>query len=138
MNGLPKLPRIKKQKEAVFGVQFRKWLKDNPMISCSFELKQTATNSIPFSCFKDEQIAFSENIRSKKGILIRVQGMNGEPDYVYLKDAPAFIVIKYPHKFFIISTRTFLLEKKRSKRKSLTAKRADELSTITVDKRAYK
>lgn len=130
MNGLPKLPQVINQREAKFALVFRKWLKENPMISCSLELKQTSTDSIPFSCFGAEQEVYSNSIRN--GTLIRVQGTRGEPDYIYLRNAPTFIVIKYPKGFFIISTETFLLEKSRSKRKSLTAKRANDIATISV------
>lgn len=121
--------------ESKFGVLFRHWLKANPRFSCAFELKQTSGTSIPFSCLEEHQALYLQAIKSNKGTLIRVQGTNGEPDYIYLRNCPASIVIKYPTEFSIIDIDTFLLEKGRSKRKSLTLSRAKELSTVTVKTR---
>ncbi len=119
-------------KEAQFGILFRHWLKANPTYSQAYELKQTASSSIPFSCLEDHQATYLRAIKSPAGVLIRVQGLSGEPDYVYLRTSPASIVIKFAREFSIIDIDTFLLEKKRSKRKSLTMQRARELSTVTV------
>ncbi len=122
-----------KKREANFGILFRHWIKANPRHSCAFELKQTSQGSIPFSCVEEHQVAYLEAVHSDVGALIRVQGTNGEPDYVYLRNAPACVVIKFPKAFHIISIDAFLLEKKRSKRKSLTSGRASEISVVSVD-----
>jgi hypothetical protein len=118
--------------ESKFGVLFRHWLKANPTFSQAYELKQTASDSIPFSALEDHQALYLQAIKSNHGTLIRVQGSGGEPDYVYLRNCPASVVIKYPKEFSIIDIDTFLLERSRSKRKSLIASRARELSTVTV------
>lgn len=121
-----------KTREADFGIIFRHWLRANPRSSAVFEIKQTETGSIPFSCLQENQIDYLSAIRSDKGTLIRVQGVNGEPDYAYYRNAPAYVVIKYPSSFHLISIDTFLLEKARSKRKSLTEARAADISVVSV------
>jgi hypothetical protein len=72
-------------------------------------------------------------IKGPKGVLLRVQAVaKGMPDYVYLRNAPAWIVIKYPTAFEIIDVETFIMERDRSKVKSLTHQRAREISTMSV------
>lgn len=125
-----------KKREADFGILFRSWLKANPMFSGAFELKQTTGNSIPFSSVAEHQIDALLAARSDKGILYKApdDSRGIKPfDYFYLRNTPSFVVIKYPKHFDIIGVDTFLLEKERSKRKSLTADRAKAISVITVD-----
>jgi penicillin-binding protein-related factor A (putative recombinase) len=125
----------KRKREADFSVTVRHWLKANPFkFTCAFEMKQTTTNSIPFDCVEQHQIEYGEAIKnSPKGVLMRVQGSNGEPDYLYLYRDPVYIVIKYPSVFCFISLDAFLAEKTSSKRKSLTADRARDIAIETVD-----
>lgn len=121
------------KREAAFGLLFRHWLRANPRHSCAFELKQTSGSSIPFSALEEHQADWLQAVKGKKGILVRTPGTNGgEADYIYLRNFPACVVIKFPDAFHIIDIDTFLMEKKRSARKSLTSTRAKELSTITV------
>lgn len=123
-------------KETDFGLLFRHWVfaHAQELISSTFELKQTSTGSLPFSCIESHQEDFSTAVRwGKKGALIRNEsGTIGAPDYSFYKNAPAFIVIKYPLFFVMIDIDTFLLEKKRSKRKSLTSIRAKEIAWKTI------
>ena len=125
------------KKEANFSLIFRHWILANPpKLSGTYELKQTTTNSIPFTCLEDHQADFSLAIKwSKTGVLIRNEsGTLGAPDYSYYNNAPAYVVIyfKEPNGFVIIDIETFLEEKKRSKRKSLTWERAQLLAYKTV------
>ena len=132
---LPDLPKQNKHKEADFGLRFRDYVKHNNCLSGSYELKDSrGKTSIPFSEVTQEQIDSALMCNSDKGNLIRViQGKpEGSPDFIYLKNSPAYIVIKYPNSFSIIGINTFLLEKERSKRKSLTESRATEISIKTV------
>lgn len=124
-----------KTREADFSITFRHWLRANPMkTTCWFEMKQTTIDSIPFSCIEDHQAIYGEAIQeSPKGVLVRVLGTNGEPDYVYTYRDPVYVVIKYPDCFSIISIMTFLTEMRASKRKSLTSARAREIAYETVD-----
>ena len=129
---LPDLPKQHKKVEADFGVRFRRWLKENPQWSHAPELKQTATDSISFSCVADKQINYLLAIKSDKGTLIRIQGTNGEPDYVYLRSFPAYVVIKFPKFFCLIDIEDFVAEKVNSKRKSLTSERAKVIAKTYV------
>lgn len=126
---LPKLPRVLKQKEASFGVQFRHWILQKRLPTGAYELKQTTATAIPFSALGDDQIAYLLRIKGSKGEIVRVQGVKGEPDYIYMRRSSAWVVIKFPRSFHVIDIDTFLEEKKNSKRRSLTAARATELST---------
>ncbi len=123
--------------ESKFSLLFRHWVLANhdALISCTFELKQTATDSIPFSALEIHQQDFSEAIRwGKKGVLIRNEsGTVGAPDYSFYKNAPAFIVIKYPDMFCLIDIDTWILERGRSPRKSLTSSRATEIAWKVVN-----
>lgn len=118
--------------EADFGIRFRHWLKANPRHSTAFELKQCKSSSIPFKALEKHQAEYLQAIKSDRGVLVRVQGTNGEPDYIYLRGLPASVVIKFPDAFHIIDIDTWLLEAKKSKRKSLTSSRANEISTVSV------
>lgn len=131
---LPNLPKQNAHREADFGLRFREYVKYNNILTGSYELKDSrGKDSIPFSEVTQEQIDSALLCNNSKGRLIRiVQGTVGAPDYVYFKNAPAYIVIKYPHSFSIISIRNFVYEKEFSKRKSLTEKRAEEISVKTI------
>jgi hypothetical protein len=120
------------QREAKFGTQLRSWIRANPQRTCVFENKQTTSNSIPFNCITDDQIDYLRAVKSDKGVLVRTLGGNSEPDYIYLRNEPALIVIKYPGEFSMIDVDTWVLERDRSKRKSLTMVRAREISIRTV------
>lgn len=130
---LPTLPKQIKGQEATFGLEFRKWWVAHPMRG-NFELKHTkGTQSLPFAAVEQDQVIVANGASSKKGILLRVTvGTTGAPDYVGQVEQPVWVVIRYPTAFYILSMNTFLLEKSRSKRKSLTEQRAESLSTITV------
>lgn len=106
---------------------------ENPRSSCAIEVKDTrGKNYLPFSEVTDEQLQYALAVRSEKGVLIRVQGLNGEPDYVYLRSEPSYIIIKYPKCFVGISPELFIEERTVSKKKSLTASRAKDIATFVV------
>lgn len=87
---------------------------------------------LPFSEVKDEQINWGLRISSPKGALIRVIGLNGQPDFIWMRNAPAWIVIRYPKKFEVISVRAFDMERRKTEHKSLSSSRAAAISTITI------
>jgi len=120
------------KREANFQTTFNHWLKDklkhifvfkipdvgyqNPFDVFSvdkygqfhaWELKQTQTDSIPFSAVVDHQVTAREI----------VSGM---------------VVIKYPKFFVVIPIDIFIDERKKSSRKSLMSSRAKEISTVVV------
>jgi len=133
---LPDLPRVLDRREAMFGIKFSQWAKSdgNNFPSCTFELKDTRGEaSLPFSAVEDKQVAAALAVTSKSGYLARITvGTPGAPDYGFWRNAPALIVVKFPREFSVISIDTFLLEKKRSKRKSLTKERARDISIVTI------
>lgn len=124
--------------ESKSSLTFRKWVSANAgsLISCTFEMKDSrGEDSLPFIKIEEPQIDHAMAIKwSKKGDLIRVEsGTIGAPDYVFYKNAPAYIVIKYPNCFTIIDIETFTEEKARSKRKSLTVVRAKEIAWRVIN-----
>jgi len=120
---------VLKQKEASFGIVFRAWMRAHPLMTGAYELKQHPAYAIPFHVLADEQIAYLLMCKSDKGAFIRVQGLKGEPDYVYLRNSSAWVVVKFKDSFHVIDIDAFLLEKATSTRKSLTAGRAKQIST---------
>ena len=130
---MPPLPKQNKKKEADFGVQFRAWWNKNPLQG-EIEIKDTrGKDSLAFSEVSADQIAIGLMATSRKGVLVRRSaGTIGGADYSGLVQSPYWIVIKYPKGFVIISLSTFLLERDRSPRKSLTWARAQDIAVIVV------
>ncbi len=131
-----------KKREAEFGVLFRHWLKANPMYSCAFELKQTTTDRLPFSAVKQHQIEALWAVKFNKGILYKIpdDSRGIKPfDMFYLRNAEAYIVIKYPNFFVLIDPETFILERDvLNKEKSLTSKRAKEIARYSCSTNSLK
>ena len=102
-----------------------------PQRTCAFEMKDTRGKpSFYLKEWKDAQRNFAEAIRyGKKGVLIRTEGVEGLPDYVYLRNEPSYVVIKYPKGFVIIDGATLALEKS----SSLTYGRAKEISALVIE-----
>lgn len=117
-----------KNRESKFSIKFRHYVMANAkkLRTATYEIKQTPTDSIPFSCVEDHQLDFANAVKwGDKGVLIRVEsGTVGASDYIYLKQEPAYIVISFKSGFVILDNETFMEEKKRSPRKSLTWERA--------------
>lgn len=131
---LPELPKQNKKREANFGLKFRTWFEKNPRLSCSIELKDSrGKNYINFSEITDEQFKSGLANKSDKGNLMRVSSGNiGTADYIFLRNAFAYVVIRYPQFFCLIDIETLYNEKKNSKRKSLTASRAKDIAILVV------
>lgn len=130
---LPDLPKQIKKREADFGLRLRKWLDRTIVQSCVFELKQTTKPHILFSCVEPEQIAQLVQAKGTKGILIKNENSGGKPDYSYHRHSPAWVVIRFPRSFHVISIDAFLMAKRHSKSKSLTAVQAEKISTWSID-----
>jgi hypothetical protein len=119
--------------ESKSAILLRHWIMANKKWkTCALETKDTRGKAtFPLSEFKDKQVIFAEAIRhGKKGVLIRTEGVEGLPDYVFLKNEPSFVAIKYPKGFAIISGETLALEKKRSR--TLSWARAQELAHTVI------
>lgn len=127
------------KRESNFTLRFRHYLKANPMPSAAFELKQCGS-SLPFSAVQEHQIDGLRAVKSDHGLLYKGadDSRSIKPfDLFYLRNAPAFVVILFGNQeFSIIDVDTFMLESKRSKRRSLTMARARELSTRTISLKA--
>lgn len=127
------------KREAKFTQLFRHWLKANTNkfgSSVAFELKQTTSNRIPFSDIQEHQINALLASRGRGGLLYKApdDSRGIKPfDLFFLKNAAAFVVIRYPNCFTIIEVATFKAEQLLSKRRSLTSERAREISTVTVE-----
>jgi penicillin-binding protein-related factor A (putative recombinase) len=132
MNALPDLPKQIKKREANFATIFRIWLKAHPQDSAAFELKQTTKPSIPFSCLEEHQESYLLAIKSPIGKTVRVMGGHGEPDYIYLRNQDAYVVIKFPGEFHIIPIWEWRHEKLASTRKSLTQSRSREIAKNVI------
>jgi hypothetical protein len=104
----------------------------NPQRTGAYEIKDTrGKSSFPMREWKPAQENFAEAIRyGKKGVLIRTEGVEGLPDYVYLKDEPSWVVIKYPKGFVIIDAPTLALKRKKA---SLTWGEAKDIAHIVVE-----
>lgn len=130
---LPPLPKQLQRDESDFGLVFRKYWNKHPFEG-GIELKDTrGKDYFIFSEFHPDQEAVANSATSSKGTLVRTTvGTPGAPDYTGFVNAPYWIVIKYPKEFHIISLWSFLAERDKSHRKSLTSKRAGEISVKTV------
>ncbi len=119
------------KREAKFTLQFRHWLKANPMHNSAFELKHTSKDSIPFSDVQEHQINALQAVKSKGGFLYKApdDSRGAKPfDLFYMREAYAWVVVKYPKCFVIINVDLFALESKKSKRRSLTSSRAKDIA----------
>lgn len=124
-----------KRTEADFSIRLRHYLKAHPLpISCPLEIKDTRGKpSFNYAELKEEQINNALASKSDRGNLIRISmGTVGAPDYVYYRNSPAYIIIKYPLGFVFIDIETLVLEIGSTKRKSLIWDRAQEISIRTI------
>lgn len=129
---LPKLPQINKQKEASSGLKFRKWIMQNPRYTSSIEMKDSRSkNTFNLKEITDEQINYALAIQGDKGVLVRTTGVVGLPDYIYLRQEPAYFCIKFPKGFCLINVNNIVHERDVLKKKSLDFTRAKDISVIT-------
>lgn len=123
-----------KQREAKSSIRYRHWLRANPQEPHWFEMKDAGKHDyLAFSEVKEEQINYALAIEGPKGVVIRVMGGGGEPDYAYTRNTRAYFVIKYPKGFAVIRSFAFVKEKAESKRKSLTWDRACEIAHNVIE-----
>jgi hypothetical protein len=118
VNMLPELPKKNKKREAHFGISFRHWLEQHPPVhdNETYELKDTrGSETFRLAEIKDKQLNYAIAIESPQGVLIRIKGTNGEPDYTYMRNGHAYFVIQYPKGFCILSTSTIINVKRKQK-----------------------
>lgn len=113
---LPDLPKQNKQHEASFSVIFEKWFDPKKFESCSIELKDTrGANVFNMKEWKNKQRIHATKNKSDKGNLIRTAiGSTGMGDLHFLRNAYAYVVIKYPKAFYIIDADDLIAHKGKS------------------------
>lgn len=122
------------KREASFNTFFNHWLKEVWQETGAFELKQSQTESLPFSALKDHQL--QALLHTKHGTFvfkIPDLGVQNPFDAFSLSEEKAFVVVKYPRFFCLIDIDVWFSESSSSIRRSLTSARAKELSTVVVD-----
>lgn len=130
---LPSLPKQNKSAEADFGIDFRKWWGRSGEPTGAYELKHTrGADALPFSAVEGPQIAHARKI-SGDGVLMRVIGSRGEPDYIGMRGEPAWVVIRYPKFWCIIAMAVFVAERDLGERKSLLSTRAREIARVIIE-----
>lgn len=136
MSVLPELPKQYKKREAEFGLLLKKHLKKYPMKqSGPMELKQTTTDSIPFSDVTNKQIAKLREAKTSTGSFDKFpdDSRGYKPwDYAYYRNAPALIVIRFPQEFHFIDVDAFMQERKQSDRESLTVEKSRRIAIRCV------
>lgn len=106
-----------KKTEASSSIIFRHWLKANykKFDSCAFEMKDTRGKSVfTMSELKEEQCNHALACKSDKGNFMRTTGTVGIADYIFLRNAYSYVVIRYPKAFYIIDIDDLLLFKGKS------------------------
>lgn len=121
------------RREASFHGKFRHFISfEFPDDSAAFEVKQTTTDSLPFSAVKEHQELSLE--AAKHGSLTfkpSDEARGFKPcDFLHLAGVQAYIVIKYPKGFVLIDIDKWIEERKTSTRKSLTWDRAKEIADM--------
>lgn len=122
--------------EAKFQTLFNHWLKAGRLKgtygAIAFELKHTrGKDSLPFSAVEDHQLDALVAVTTTRGLIYKIsdESRGFKPfDCFMMWECQAFIVIKYPYFFVLITVDEFIQEKKRSKVKSLTDERAKEIA----------
>jgi hypothetical protein len=126
-----------KKSEAKFTTEFLKWVKETYKKTGAYEIKHTrGKSSFPFKELKDHQARALQVARgSVLAYKIPDDSQSYKPfDCFCLAGERSYVVIKYPKFFCLIDIDTFILERDRSKRASLTASRAEDISILTVQK----
>jgi hypothetical protein len=133
---LPSLPKLLNKREANWTTTvFRKWCENTYKKTAVFEIKYAKGDSLSFSAVKEHQMSNLLYVRHGTFVYkIPDMGEKAPFDILCLTELPSYIVIKYPKGVAIIPIDVFVLESKRSKRRSLVSKRAFELSTIEFAK----
>lgn len=108
----------------------RHWIMANPRYTCSIETKDTrGKDNFLFSELTEEQINYALAIQEgNKGVLIRTTGVEGLPDYIYLRKEPAYICIKFPRGSCLININNIIHEMKVLKKKSINYSRAKDIA----------
>jgi len=127
------------KREAKFQTLFKHYLQSKKYHGYpgAFELKRSLTDSLPFSDVKPHQVE-ALVASSDKGLYYKISDESrGEKpfDCFFLAGIPSFVVIAYGKQlksFVMIPIETWVAEKKKSVRKSLTYNRAVAIGELVV------
>ena len=141
MPKLPELPKHKKQDEADFGEKLVEHCNKHGFFEypCWTEIKKVDDkNTFYFRQLDNLQIIKLKKIKYE-GFMVRITlassgGTAGVPDYTWVYKQPAYVGIKYDKSWCFIDIDTFVLEKERSKKKSMTEERAQSISIKVINK----
>lgn len=106
------------------------------MHSAAFEVKQTRTNSIAFDAVKEHQRDALGAAWTNHGLIHKIsdQSQGYKPcDIMYLRNASAYVVVKFPKFFVLITASDWGREARESQRKSLTGDRAKAIAYKVVE-----
>lgn len=124
-----------KKREANFGKRFRAWVKSQKnMPPAAYELKQTTKDYISFDSLQEHQEHALLAVTTASGILYKApdDSRGVKPfDFFFLSRSPAFVVVKFPKGFEGISIESWISEREKSTRKSLTYERAQRISSFS-------
>jgi len=122
-----------KKREASFQTIFNQYLRVKKLYG-HFELKQTTGNSISFNAVKQHQVdGLMSGSLSPFVWKYSDEDQREKPfDCSCIPPIQGYVVIKYPGIFYIIRVQDFIIESRRSERKSLTSDRAKEICHIAV------
>lgn len=118
------------KQEADSSLIFRHWQKANykKFDSCTFELKDTrGSNTFSLRELKEEQRNHALACKGDRGNLMRTVGTTGIADYIFMRNAYAYVVIFYPKGFTVIDIDDLIKETK-----GITWDRAQEISISTI------
>lgn len=120
-------------KEKNYQIVFNHWLKSVYKKTGAFELKLTKTLSFPFAQVAPHQIEALQNVAN--GVLVyKIPDMGFQTpfDAFSMARQPAFLVIKYPESFEMITIDNFIHARDTSNRKSLTYNQAKHISSFSI------
>lgn len=105
------------------------------ILSAPWEAKHSrGKDNIPFADVPLHQRNALFACTTDKGFVWKISDMSAEQkpyDGFFFRNSPAYLVFAFTNKFYLISIHNFLHEDKTSKRRSLTEKRAEEISILS-------
>ena len=122
-----------KKREAKFQTIFNKYLRESGLRGY-FELKQTRTDSIPWSCVESHQMAGLLSAEAH-GFVWKLSDEDRRPkpfDCLASPRMPSYVVIKFPKAFYLIPAKEFMFERNRTEERSLTDERAYEIASKVI------
>lgn len=124
------------KREAAFTTKFEKWARKNIPAPAVFEIKQTTTDSLPFSAVRKHQRAWLTVAMSEKPACWKIPdvGSSFKPfDVLMVGVMDAYVVIQYPQGWCAIGADRFFEAEAKNARKSLTYAEAKRISAYCGD-----